>query len=409
MKKQNKCQVENCIPTPASCVQWNGGDIESLGICNGDYLTNIVWEIVDKLQTLAGEDISEFDLDSLLAICNTKAPIETNLVSILNVLKQNNICLKDYIDTLSERIAELSSQSGVNVNLKCYADFDNLGNSLNVTRDELDQLVINKLCSHESSISNLQTEIDIIKSDIDSIKNDVSVNEVSISTCVDATELPTSTQLVKVATDLCAYKDAVGSVSDISTAISAIPGSWTKFAAGMYALPSWDIIPQSFADYLGNVIRVVANLESRLSLIERTCCGPTCDALKLGILFTVGDDTVDLSFDSTSGTYIPNGFVDCGTTIVFTDKNDTSFTFSTALNPITQDGTIEGVNISSLAGGEVNVKVNSKFCLEDGNGNTILTCNGCHSFKFENTSGCCVLTNTGETSQTIVYRLEITT
>ncbi len=83
MKKLNNCVVENCIPTPSSCVEWNGGDIEYLGICNGDSLNNIIWEIIAKLEDLAGEDISSFDIDTLLDICNKKAPLEINLISIL--------------------------------------------------------------------------------------------------------------------------------------------------------------------------------------------------------------------------------------------------------------------------------------------------------------------------------------
>src|SRR5688572_23835991 len=122
MKKLNKCVVENCIPTPASCVEWNGGDIKALGICNGEPLTNVIWEIINKLEDITGDDLSSYDIDTLLDICNTKAPLEINLLSILNVLKSNQVCLKDYIDTLNTKLDELSQSSGVKVNLKCYAD-----------------------------------------------------------------------------------------------------------------------------------------------------------------------------------------------------------------------------------------------------------------------------------------------
>jgi len=42
MNKVNKCTTDNGIPVQASQVQWNGGDIDYLGICNGDWLPNIV-------------------------------------------------------------------------------------------------------------------------------------------------------------------------------------------------------------------------------------------------------------------------------------------------------------------------------------------------------------------------------
>ncbi len=107
MKKLNNCVVENCIPTPSSCVEWNGGDIEYLGICDGDSLNNLLWEVINKLEEIAGEDLSSFDIDSLLDICNQTAPQEITILNILNVLKNNQICLKDFIDTLTEQLAEL--------------------------------------------------------------------------------------------------------------------------------------------------------------------------------------------------------------------------------------------------------------------------------------------------------------
>ena len=95
MKKLKTCIVENCIPTPSSCVEWNGGDIEFLGICDGDSLNTLMWEVINKLEEIAGEDLSSFDIDSLLDICNQTAPNETTLINILNILKNNQICLKE--------------------------------------------------------------------------------------------------------------------------------------------------------------------------------------------------------------------------------------------------------------------------------------------------------------------------
>ena len=73
-KKVNNCNTDNCIETQSSCTIWNGGDIDYLGICNGQSINNVVWEIVTKLEDIAGDDLSSFDIDSLLDICNQKAP-----------------------------------------------------------------------------------------------------------------------------------------------------------------------------------------------------------------------------------------------------------------------------------------------------------------------------------------------
>lgn len=83
MKKVTNCVVENCIPTPSSCVEWNGGDIEYLGICNGDSLNNLVMEIVGKLQDIAGEDLSQFDIESLADICVKKLQMKLHYLEYL--------------------------------------------------------------------------------------------------------------------------------------------------------------------------------------------------------------------------------------------------------------------------------------------------------------------------------------
>lgn len=410
MNKVNKCTTDNGIPVQASQVQWNGGDIDYLGICNGDWLPNIIWEIVSKLQEIAGEDLSAFDIDELLDICNQRAPLEVNITSILTLIKNNQICIKTYIETLQEQIQELANSKGVVVNLRCYADFDNLGNALSVTREQLDQLVINKLCDHESRLNTIDSKITSLEDEITRINDDDSVDEVSISTCVDANTLPTSIQLGKVADALCEYKDAIGGLSLISEAIAAIPGNWnTKFAAGPSRINGWNALAQAFMQHYANMVLLVDNLEKRTTTIERNCCGVNCDSIKIGIQFTINeDDTLDMLFSSGAGTYIPAGFENCGTVFTFTDKNGVTFTPALNNAEITQNGTIEGISLASLASGLVTVSIKSKFCLFDEAGNTVLTCEGCFSDEFVNSSGCCVLTNTGDESISIVYKTTIT-
>src|SRR4051812_40770161 len=111
MKSSKDCVVKNCIPTPSGCVEWDGGDISFLGVCNGDSINTLFFEIVKKLQSIAGEDLSGFDLDSLLDICNLKAPAEVSLINILNVIKSTQVCLKDYVDGISEQLANLLNES----------------------------------------------------------------------------------------------------------------------------------------------------------------------------------------------------------------------------------------------------------------------------------------------------------
>src|SRR6187549_27238 len=156
MKKINNCNNDNYIPTPSSQVIWDCGDIEFLNICNGDLLCNVITELAGKVEDFTVDELSNFDIESLADVCNKPVPIEITTLSILNLLKDNDICLKDAINTLSEQIGELSNESSVNANLKCYATEDNLGNILAVDRDSFDQLIIDNLCNHKLRIKVLK-------------------------------------------------------------------------------------------------------------------------------------------------------------------------------------------------------------------------------------------------------------
>lgn len=327
MKKLENCQVENCIPSPTSCSEWNGGDIPSLGICNGEPLNDVVWEIINKIEDIAGDDLSKFDIDALLDICSQKAPLELNLLSILNVLKENNICLKDYIDTLNDKINELSSSQGVKVDLKCYADFDNLGNALSITRDQLDQLVINNLCNHKLKIEFLEGKVVTLQSQIDNIDLTATVEEPIFGTCINPTLLPTSSQVLSISAELCDLETALGAPTDISVALALTPGDLN---AEFGLITGWTLVPAHFMQHYGNTILELENIRQRLKTIEATCCAVTCDDIELGFTAVFNEDNtgIIIKFTSGAGTSIPAGFTDAGSTGVLTDKNGVTETFT---------------------------------------------------------------------------------
>jgi len=319
MKKVNNCVVENCIPTPSSCVTWNGGDIEYLGICNGDSLNNIVWEIITKLEEIAGEDLSNFDIDALLDICDLKAPLEINLTTILRLLADNEICLKDYIDTLNDKINELSQAQGVNVNLKCYADFDNLGNQLKITRESLDQLVIDQLCAHEDRLDTIEGKIIQMQAEIAAIDPTATVDELSFATCIDPVIKPTSSQVISVADELCAVEDSHGTPAEVAVALANTPTIFTT--AEYIALPNWDTTPDNWAQNYSNLLIAFQYLLDRVTFMEENCCAATCDDVKIGFTAVMNEDFtgVILRFTSGAGTSIPSGWTDGGSSVVITD------------------------------------------------------------------------------------------
>lgn len=402
MKKLANCITSDCIPTPSSCVKWDGGDIEFLEICNGDDLNTVTWEIVNKIKSLAGDDLSDFDIDSLLEICNQSAPFEVNLISILNLLKNNQICLKDYIDVLNDKINELSGSSAVKVNLKCYADFDNLGNALSITREQLDQLVINELCDHKGRIENLEGTVINLQTQIDNIDINPVVDEPDIATCIDPTPKPTSSQTIITAQAFCDLEGAIGDPADVAAALAKTP---TDLNAEFGLIPGWILVPSNMMENYGNLLLEVESLRQRLITIEDTCCAIDCSDVKIGFTATFNDDNdaIIIKFTAGAGTSIPAGFTDQGSVITFTDEagNIEEFTTS-APDLIANNATIEIPISTLLTTGDVNINIESNMS------NGTLTCSKCSNKTIKRAS-CrfCILT--ASETVTFVYKLCPTT
>jgi hypothetical protein len=397
MKKLNNCVVENCIPTPSSCVEWNGGDIEFLGICNGDSLNTLLWEVINKLEEIAGEDLSSFDIDALLEICNQKAPQEITILNILNVLKANQICLKDFIDGLSEQLAELLNIQNVNVNLKCYATFDNLGNSLSITRDSLDQLVIDNLCNHKLRIETLEGKVTDLQSQINNLDLTPEPSEMNVATCLDGVAKPTSTQLVTTTQELCDLQDATGDPADIASAMAQTPGT-DNARYGLIA--GWILAPANQAETINNLILKIASMETDLINIKENCCALTCEDLKLGFsaVFNEDGDGIIIRFTFGAGTVIPAGFEDEGSTGIITDVDGNTIGFNLEIaNNSETEVLVSGLNLTQ----PLTVDITAVM------GTGSLTCQKCLSRSVAS-SACsfCTITATGEPGSSVVIVYE---
>lgn len=400
---KEKCIVENCIPTSSSCVEWNGGELPYLGICNGDSLNNLVMEIITKLKEITGEDLSSFDIDSLLDICNQKAPTEITILSILNVLKNNQICLKDFIDTIKAGLDELFKTTGVTVDLKCYAQFDNLGNPLSITREQFDQLVIDTLCSHEGRLTSIEGRLTLMQAEIDALNVVSTVDELEIPTCINGAILPTSVQLQNTSTELCNLELATGFPSDISSALAATP---SDLNAEFGLIPGWILVPKQWADNYNNLVLEVENIRQRIKIVETGCCSLSCDDVKLGFFAAYNNDNtaIVIKFTSSAGTSIPVGFIDSGSTITITDIDNNIETYITT-NPtlITNNATIT-VPVSSL-----NISQDVKVDIEANFTSGGLTCSKClsklvHSPSKESCDTCKICaTGTGDSYVVIIY------
>lgn len=133
MKNKNKEEI-NCIKSFPQCIQWNKGDIPSLGITNGDYFDDIVYAIAEKICECCGDtDLSSLSVQCLyenLLVNDTRpVPVPPTLLWVLQLLIDNDCRLKDLIDGLQNQINDITN-TGLVLDLKCLAVFDAYGNPL---------------------------------------------------------------------------------------------------------------------------------------------------------------------------------------------------------------------------------------------------------------------------------------
>lgn len=382
MKKKNREEF-NCIKSYPQCIQWNLGDIPSLGIENGDYLDTMVYAIANKLCDCCGEtDLSGLSLQCLVDKLGVTEPVPRTIVTVLQLLIDNDCTLKDLIDNLQDQINDIN-QTNLVLDLKCLAEFDVYGNPLPYDLQSVLQKLISELCLLKDEVIRLGAVVIDLQDQIDAI-NIVPYELPTITTCVSANK-KLDISVKDVATSLCSLRNATGTEVQLQ---SAMAFQCANFNQQFGTIVGWNPAPVNLAQSYANLEIAFCDVLNRLIIMEQTCCGPTCDKIKIGFGVEVDKDLKELTFCFTSGagTYIPFGFYDCGSVITITDEEGNVATPQSTV--ITQEGCISGISYSSLVGKIFTVSIKTRFCLKDRDGNIILTCQDCLNKTIDTSAEC---------------------
>jgi len=144
--------LSSCVDTTSSdCVKWVGDEVEVLGICTGDNLTEVVEVILSKLQDIA--QAKGIKLNDLVASCADLDLLIQNsdkeLSSILKIILDRECYLQSQITQINTII---NTTTPITVDLKC------LPNTV-TNRAQLDQALIDKLCAFQDRLDILEGKI----------------------------------------------------------------------------------------------------------------------------------------------------------------------------------------------------------------------------------------------------------
>lgn len=391
--------MNTCVDSiPSNCVPWNGPSIPCLGLCRGDNVSEIIVKLATKICEVAEPyDLSSLTLQCALDIFDRDEPATRTINSVLQLLIDNECSLKDLIDNLQTQITALGHTTFI-VDLKCLAEYDSYGNPLPYTQQTVAQSLINEICSIKTTVAYLSGKVVDLQNQLDNIDLNPVINEPSITTCINPSLLPASSQIKAVATDLCSYKSLLGSGADIATTLSRVCPDWnTKFQSEQGWIPS----PINFMQEMNNYFIVMCNIITRVETIENTCCAPSCSDVLINFSIDVDSDQIILRFRDLDGTQIPTGWVNNGSTMTITDPltNQTT-TFAVPVAQGYESGTI---SLSGFTKGHTLL-----FTLQANMKNGTYTCAKLvnQSWKYT-TDSCCVITNNGSDNATIFYQTEI--
>jgi hypothetical protein len=385
--------------TSSNCIVWNGPDIPCISICQGDTISEVVYKaglVICELKDSI--NLEDTDLKCLVESCLTcPDPVKT-LKNVIQLLI-NKVC------TLEEAIENIdggtTTDSEVfNVNLRCLAVIDGSGNVLNDdNNDEIIQSIIDQVCDNKTDIELLQNQVEDIDTRLTDLEDAPAptleipdVNGSCYGTNASITDV-----VEDMAIDVCDYKEALGTVTQITQAISQ---QCTNLQVTYGGTTGFTATPTTLSQGVRNLWIVLCDVLNRVTSIEDTCCAPTCEAVKVGFQTVFDTNVVKLQFTSGAGTSIPFGFTDCGSEVTISDSDGNTVTMPLQ---IANNYTSPDIDLSVFSAGELlTFDVLVKMCSEG------LTCEKCVSKVVRySQEECCTITNTGTATVTIMYETEL--
>jgi microcystin-dependent protein len=149
----------NGVTVSSDCVVWRGGAIPALGICNGDPITFVELQIIEKIKDLLALDakqLEDFDISTCASLSQKLLGKDPTLVNLLQVMWTNQCTLSEAIKAIENRI-DAQQPVPYPFQLGCVTP---AGNSS--TSDAILQGVINKLCTLQTQVNALTPSVDTL-------------------------------------------------------------------------------------------------------------------------------------------------------------------------------------------------------------------------------------------------------
>jgi len=348
-----------CNPVSSNCVVWQGPDLDCIGLCHGDTISDVIAKLAQELCDL-------IDLVSLAPTSTT--PFDFTCLLQTGQLPPENIheLIQLIIDRLCDQIAESNSLEGdINIIEKrggsgtdcpdtciiaiadCFQYTNPFGDLVTtMTLTEYATAIGNKICDilddiaiMQGQISTLQTDVGTNAADIATLQSTMVLDSDLLYTLdvqLDPSLTPQSvvTALKVVESSYLTTRTATGLPSQMYNGIAQLNTYGSRDALSNTGLiagyPNWISNPINIGQWAGNTSIAIKDLYDSVAYIQDNCCLTGCSAISYNYRATLnvgpGVAQVTVFLDGSLGL---SGFNDCdvsGSVITISDSAGNSTT-----------------------------------------------------------------------------------
>lgn len=361
---------QTCTPVSSNCIVWEGPNIECIDLCKGANISEVTYKVAMELCALKTTlDLTDLDLTCIVSACSECPDPSKVLIDVLQLLA-NKICeLEDLIPDPTPTPEELQ----VNI-AACFVENDSDGDP--VTTLPLSEYVKRigiMLCTYKGIVDGHTTTLNNHETRIDNLENaappSVNIPKV-IPTCTYGDQIPKDVDvlLAQIEKDFCAYKGALGTAVNLSTAVSkqcqglkdvkALSGT-----GNMSGITGWVQAPVTVSDTLTNMWLTLCDMRAAVANVV-DCCKPTCAQVIIDYVVAASNNrsTVTLYFNGI--TTIPTGWAECNQAgSILTIKDSAGHTFTTNVQVVANKAASGGVSID-LTGTPINTNLTYTITLD---------------------------------------------
>jgi hypothetical protein len=410
---------ENCSPVSSNCIVWQGPDISCINLCKGDSVSEVIYRLAEEICDLKEQlNLSDLDLKCIIDNCALCPDPEKTLKVVLQLLI-------DKVCTLEEMIAQLTGGSTdetlIRIATCFYPDFTDGNGDItkDVTISQYVQKIAQKLCILINEVAGLNSDITNINNTLIDHDDRITAleNEGGTTvtlTCITPGVKPIDEAVESIEQDYCTLKETLGGTGDLLDVIDKECTLPVKKLTDP-TTDLWTGVSTNIAETLDKMWLAICDLRGAVKAIQDNCCKITCDDIMFGFDVKALDEET-LLFFFLPKTSIPNGFNDCDETLgnkfLFTDGNGAQwFTYIKIREDVLEDAGVlaNGYEIDlslSPLDATTGLTITSDLCLTNGD----TTCIKCFSTTVPPVApDCCVITNTSDSENTIVYTICPTT